>query len=60
MVKNWIADSHDDWHVMPLGDFRSHVDSRNCWCQPSEIEPNLIVHNSMDRREHTIEKGVTQ
>ena len=49
-------------HVMPINDLREHVDLPNCWCRPKrdEEEPNLIVHNSMDRREFTKEKGKWQ
>lgn len=39
-----------DLHVMPEGDLREHI-YQNCWCHPAEVEPGLIVHNSMDRRE---------
>ena len=47
-------------HVVPLGDFREHDSLPTCWCKPQENEPGLWVHNSMDRREHTVEKGVLQ
>lgn len=47
-------------HVVPVNDLREHTTLRDCWCKPTETEPGLWVHNSMDRREHTIEKGVTQ
>jgi len=52
----------DGWHVVPMGDLREHISSSDCWCKPvpDAAEPNVWVHNSMDRREHTIEKGVTQ
>lgn len=52
----------DGWHVVPMGDLRAHECSKNCWCKPTqdESEPSVWVHNSMDRREHTIEKGITQ
>lgn len=49
-----------DFHVLPVNDLKPHRDSRDCWCNPEERELGLLVHNSMDRREHTIEKGVTQ
>lgn len=49
-----------DFHVLPIGDLKPHRDRRDCWCKPTETEPGLWVHSSMDRREHTIEKGVTQ
>ena len=52
-------------HVVPLNDLREHDESDQCWCRPVEIfdatmDAPVIVHNSMDRREHTIEKGITQ
>lgn len=50
-------------HVVPLNDLRDHDDKPECWCQPVECfdgDGCIWVHNSMDRREHTIEKGVTQ
>lgn len=50
-------------HVVPLNDLREHEESEACWCRPVEIFEGagvIIVHNSMDRREHTIEKGKIQ
>lgn len=54
-----------DLHVVPLNDLRDHDDRPDCWCAPYEIFDAasyavIWVHNSMDRREHTIEKGITQ
>lgn len=49
-----------DFHVLPINDLKPHRDRRGCWCNPEEREPGLWVHNSMDRREHTVEKGMTQ
>lgn len=54
-----------DLHVIPLNDFKEHLDTGECWCKPVEIfdasmHEAVWVHNSMDRREHTIEKGVIQ
>lgn len=49
-----------DFHVLPVNDLKPHRDRRDCWCLPVEKEPGVWVHNSMDRREHTVEKGVTQ
>jgi len=50
------------WHVTPLGDLRDHEESPECWCKPVKDEETeaIWIHNSMDRREHTIEKGITQ
>ena len=53
----------DDIHVTPLNDLRKHADSRECWCKPviyDEADMPIVVYNSMDRREHTIEKGRVQ
>lgn len=47
-------------HVVPIGDFRDHDTTPECWCHPAQNYDGVWVHNSMDRREHTIEKGVTQ
>lgn len=41
-------------HVRPLEDLRPHG-ARACWCNPFEDE-DVVVHNSMDRREY-IERG---
>lgn len=40
-------------HVVPVDDLREHsTDSdKPCWCNPT-IEDGVIVHNSMDGREH--------
>lgn len=40
-------------HVIPINDLRPHsTDSdAQCWCNPTEDEPGVIVHNSMDDRE---------
>lgn len=49
-------------HVVPSNDLREHDTSRNCWCHPTadQEEPGIWLHNSMDRREHTKEKGMIQ
>ncbi len=51
-----------DWHVIPMNDLRPHKSGKDCWCKPSRDadEHNVWVHHSLDRREHTIEKGITQ
>lgn len=40
-------------HVVPQNDLREHVVDpvRVCWCDPTEHDDDVIVHNSMDRRE---------
>lgn len=52
----------EEFHLIPLNDLREHKDAPDCWCDPKQDgdEPSVWVHNSMDRREHTIEKGVIQ
>lgn len=53
------------WHVVPLNDLREHEITDLCWCKPVQNddpenwEP-IWVHNSMDRREHTVEQGKVQ
>ncbi len=47
-----------DLHVVPVGDLREHEALGTCWCKPRESELGLWVHNSMDRREHTKERGI--
>lgn len=49
-----------DFHILPIDDLKPHCDRRDCWCNPVEKEDGLWIHNSMDRREHTKEKGITQ
>ena len=55
------ADS-DGWHVVPMDDLRPHSSSRDCWCKPrqDEEESTVWIHHSLDGREHTKEKGITQ
>jgi hypothetical protein len=39
------------FHVYPINDFREHItEGVGCWCNP-RIEDDIIVHNSMDKRE---------
>lgn len=48
-------------HVVPMNDLRDHEFAPACWCAPSKDgEHNQWLHNSMDRREFTIEAGLTQ
>lgn len=38
-------------HVYPLNDLRPHeTDGKKCWCNPQE-DDEVIIHNSMDKRE---------
>lgn len=40
-------------HVYPREDLRAHVLTEGCWCCPvaDAQEPDVMIHNSMDRRE---------
>ena len=40
-------------HIVPINDLRPHKTSMDCWCKPKrdEEESNVIIHNSMDKRE---------
>ena len=54
----WV-DGHG--HTMPMFDLRDHT-YEDCWCKPTAEpdRPDILVHHSADRREYTIEMGVTQ
>lgn len=59
-----IFEGEDGLHSVPINDMRPHVLSAECWCCPvgidDEDEDPIWSHNSMDRREHTIEQGIFQ
>jgi hypothetical protein len=40
-------------NVMPTNDLKEHEDGIGCWCRPERHPefPNIIIHNSLDRRE---------
>lgn len=40
-------------HVIPLDDFREHLVSDFCWCNPTadDEDDDVMVHHSMDHRE---------
>lgn len=39
-------------HIEPVEDLKEHILTKNCWCLPTiDEEYDLIIHNSMDRRE---------
>lgn len=40
----------DEIHVIPLNDWREHIESKQCWCKPKEVD-GVIVHNVMDQRQ---------
>lgn len=46
-------------HIVPVNDLRDHEAKSACWCRPTEVD-GIWVHHSMDRREHTKEKGKVQ
>jgi hypothetical protein len=50
----------DRIHVVPIGDLREHEDTAACWCHPTLDDDGVCIHNSLDRREHTLEKGNIQ
>ena len=37
-------------HVYPVNDLKEHTTDR-CWCNPTEEDGNILIHNSMDKRE---------
>lgn len=43
MTEEKKTDHRDDVHVYPTAG-REHEVKRECWCEPREIEPNLILH----------------
>ena len=38
-------------HVIPVGDLDVHAAQATCWCNPTETESKLWVHNAKDCRE---------
>jgi len=40
-------------HVMPVDDWKEHLDNEECWCHPTASidEEDVIIHNSLDGRE---------
>jgi hypothetical protein len=54
----WIITSN--FHVIPLDDYRDHIDDENCWCRPKEPDLNGVwMHNAMDQHE-SYEQGLLQ
>lgn len=48
-------------HVLPIDDLREHVESSECWCQPTVWQGPMFVmftHNSADGRELVERHGV--
>lgn len=46
--------------VAPINDLKPHeIGKIECWCNPY-MEGNVLVHNALDGRENTYEKGIVQ
>lgn len=47
------VNEYADIHIIPLNDFKEHIQSKDCWCHPKALEHDdkVIVHNAMDQRE---------
>lgn len=46
-------------HTIPVGgEEPPHVTDLSCWCQPIELEPNIVVHHAKDFREARERHGV--
>ena len=58
-VNGWCLLKHPS-EVMPINDIKWHIPGYDCWCNPRLDEDCILVHNSMDNRENTYEKGLTQ
>lgn len=37
--------------VWPIFDLRGHERGMSCWCHPTLDDGEIVVHNSLDRRE---------
>ena len=55
---NWVAvvvETMDDteYHLFPVEDLQEHTPFVDCWCIPAadDDDPDIWVHNSLDRRE---------
>lgn len=48
-----VIENGEGRHVVPINDLKDHPRSLLCWCHPfrDHRDPNVFVHNSMDRRE---------
>lgn len=48
------------WHVLPINDLQEHKESVSCWCNPRvehEMNGDVVVHNSLDKREYFEEEN---
>lgn len=59
MIDEFDKDDTSDLHVVPVNDLREHEMSMQCWCRPyrSVSEAIVVVHNSLDGREHAEQVG---
>lgn len=58
-IETYEYDPDGEYHVVPINDLKEHDLSSDCWCRPGtdgDYE-NIYIHNSMDGREHSVEKG---
>ena len=48
-----MPNSELDIHVIPIGDFREHDTTSDCWCRPyrDDEDPLVVIHNPLDQRE---------
>jgi len=47
----------DEYHIVPCNDFREHVSTCECWCNPTywdEEDFVTFVHNPLDGRDKMI------
>lgn len=46
-------------HIAPLGDYKPHRLSPDCWCRPcTDIsDDDLYMHNALDQRERVERRG---
>jgi len=47
----------EDWHVYPVNDLREHDMTRDCWCRPRIEDDYIVVHNALDQRERSEQRG---
>lgn len=53
---NWIACDNPP-EVTPIDDLKPHQEGEGCWCKPF-MDGEVLVHNSLDGREKTYERGI--
>lgn len=47
-----VVDNEGHRHVVPQDDLKPHALGTLCWCRPRTTDDDIVVHNSMDGREH--------